>query len=295
MVLPEVGAQGVAVWRCVLCCAWCCVGCLCWAWFLLCAAAPCCRLLVPCCGPWLCSVLGCGAALLWCAAPRAVCCCGAVLFRSRWLVLCGVASGCWLFAAGSGARRCFPLAPVAAGAPAWLRGLLPCCVLWFVVVPRSPVLYPVFCAALLPCGAVLWPPAVRCSLPVVLVCVFSLCVRCCVALPVVLFGAGSVRAFVGASRCGVSLCVVVSPWAFCGAVVLLWCVVVSCCAVCCPVVSCPCAVSCGAVLPCGVVLVGCAARLSALLVFVFPFVFFSFAKNPLLFFRTFENFLKTKN
>ena len=30
----------------------------------------------------------------------------------------------------------------------------------------------------------------------------------------------------------------VSPWAFCGVVVLLWCVVVSCCAVRCPVVSC---------------------------------------------------------
>jgi hypothetical protein len=39
-------------------------------------------------------------------------------------------------------------------------------------------------------------------------------------------------------------------------------------------------VSCGAVLPCGAVLVGCAVRLSALLVFVFPFVLFSFAKNP---------------
>ena len=30
----------------------------------------------------------------------------------------------------------------------------------------------------------------------------------------------------------------------------------------------------------GAVLVGCAVRLSALLVFVFPFVLFSFAKNP---------------
>ena len=38
--------------------------------------------------------------------------------------------------------------------------------------------------------------------------------------------------------------------------------------------------SCGAVLPCGVLLVGCAVRLSALLVFVFSFVLFSFATNP---------------
>ena len=48
-------------------------------------------------------------------------------------------------------------------------------------------------------------------------------------------------------------------------------------------------------LSCGAVLVGCAVRLSALLVFVFPFVLFSFAKKPLPFFRAFENFLNTKN
>ena len=58
---------------------------------------------------------------------------------------------------------------------------------------------------------------------------------------------------------------------------VLWCLAVLCVVLWCPA---PCAVSCGAVLPCGVVLVGCAVRLSALLVFVFPFVLFSFAKNP---------------
>ena len=50
-------------------------------------------------------------------------------------------------------------------------------------------------------------------------------------------GASVVCAVVGASCRGVSLCVVVSPWAFCGVVVLLRCVVVSCCAVRCLVVS----------------------------------------------------------
>ena len=56
-----------------------------------------------------------------------------------------------------------------------------------------------------------------------------------------------------------------------------WCLAVLCVVLWCPA---PCAVSCVAVLPCGVVLVGCAVQLSALLVFVFPFVLFSFAKYP---------------
>ena len=56
-----------------------------------------------------------------------------------------------------------------------------------------------------------------------------------------------------------------------------WCLAVPCVVLWCPA---PCAVSCSAVLPGGVVLVGCAVRLSALLVFVFPFVLFTFAKYP---------------
>ena len=51
-----------------------------------------------------------------------------------------------------------------------------------------------------------------------------------------LFGPGLVRAVVGASCCGVLLCVVLSLMAFWGVVVLLRCVVVSCCAVLCAVV-----------------------------------------------------------
>ena len=101
------------------------------------------------------------------------------------------------------------------------------------------------------CGALLcwlWCPASLCRVlwrcAVVWCCAVVLCCRFAVlfvfALPScgLLCGARVVCAVVGASCCGVSLCVVVSPLAFCGVVVLLWCVVVSCCAVRCPVVSC---------------------------------------------------------
>ena len=155
--------------------------------------------------------------------------------RAGWCcVLSPVVAGCSLL--GLVACCCSPLACVVAGTPAWPRGLVPCCVLWFVVVPRSPVLCPVFCGAVLPCGAVLWRPTVGFPLLVVFVYGLSLCVRCCVALRLVLFVASLVCAVVGASCCGLSLCVVVPPLAFCGVVVLLWCVVVSCCAVLCSVV-----------------------------------------------------------
>ena len=177
----------VAVWWCVLWCAWCCVGCLCWAWFLLRAAAPCCRLLVPCRGPWLCSVLGCGAALLWCAASRAMCCCGAVLFRSRWLVMCGDACGCWLFAAGSGCLPLFPAGVCCRGCSclaAWLAALLcavvccgaplPCavsCILWCFVA--------VWCRAVAPCCPFSFAGGVG-------MCLFPVCaVLCCAARRVV--------------------------------------------------------------------------------------------------------------
>ena len=130
--------------------------CLCCAWFLLRAAAPCCRCLVPWCGPCLCSVLGCGAALLWCAACLAVpCCLRRVLLMvpccfvraGSCCVLLPVVAGCSLL--GLVASCCFPPPCVVAGAPARPPGLLPCCVLWFVVMPRSPVLCPVFCGAVL--------------------------------------------------------------------------------------------------------------------------------------------------
>ena len=159
--------------------------------------------------------------------------------RAGWRrVLLPLVAGCSL--PGQVARCCVLLASFAAGAPAWPRGLLPCCVLWFVVAPCPLVLCPLFCGALLPCGAALWCPAVCFALLVVLVCVLFLGLRCCVALCVVLFGAGLVRAVLGASCCGVSLCAVLSPLAFCAVAVLpccvVWCVVVSCCAPLCSVV-----------------------------------------------------------
>ena len=111
-------------------------------------------------------------------------------------------------------------------------------------------LCPVFCGAALPYGAMLWCPAVRIALLAVLVCVLSLCLRCCVELCLVVFSAGLICAVVGASFCGVSPCVVLSPLAFCGVVVL------PCCVVWCGVVVLCRAVFCGAVLPCGAVLLG---------------------------------------
>ena len=141
--------------------------------------------------------------------------------------------------------------------PAVPRGLLPCCMLWFVVVPCSPAPCPVFCGAVLPCGAVLWRAAVRLCLLVVLVCVLPQCVRCRVALRVVLFGAGVACAVVGAPRSGVSLCVLVPPLAFCRVVVLLWCVVASCCAVLCSVVLCRLVVLCCWAVLCVLLCCGC--------------------------------------
>ena len=160
---------------------------------------------------------------------------GAVLFRSRWLVLRVAACGFRLFVGRSGRSPLFFAGVCCRGCSclaAWLAALLcavvcccaplPCavsCVLWSCVA--------VWCRAVAPCCPSSFAGGVV-SFPV--------CVRCCVALRVVLFSAGLVRAVVGASCCGVSLCVVVSLLAFCGVVMLLWCVVVSCCAVLCAVV-----------------------------------------------------------
>ena len=227
----------------------------------------------PCRGPLLCSVLGCGAVLFCCSACRVVCCClrRFVLVVPRCFVCAGwcrvllpVVAGCSLL--GLAALCCFLLACFVAGALAWPRGLLPCCVLWFVVAPRPPVLCPAFCGVVLPCGAALWCPAVRFALLVVLVCVLSLRLRCCVPLCAVLFGAGLVCAVVGASCCGVSLCVVLSPLAFCGVVVLpccvVWCVVVSCCAVLCSLVPCCLVVPCCWAVLCVLLCCGCSCLLS---------------------------------
>ena len=256
----------VAPWLCLFCVC-CCLSCngvlgclvfcpvLCGVPVLGLVLAPCCCPLFPLPGPLLwpvvvsCPGVRCCVALVvvcpavWCSLRTVVLLVPCCFVRAGWCcVLLPVVAGCSLL--GLVACCCFPLACVVAVAPAWPRGLLPCCVLGFVVVPRSPVLCPVFSGAVLPCPAVPCRPAVCFPLLLVLVCVLSLCVRCCVALSVVLFGAGLVCAVAGASCCGVSLCVVVCPLALCGLVVLLWCVVVSCCAVLCSVVVCRLVVPC---------------------------------------------------
>ena len=126
------------------------------------AVAPFCCCLVPCRGLSLCSVQGCGAVLLCCAACRVVCCCLCRLLlvlpgcfiRAGWCcVLLPVVAGCLLL--GLVARCCFALACFGAGAPAWPRGCAVQC--WSVLCP---VIY----GAVLPCGAVLLCTAVRFAL-----------------------------------------------------------------------------------------------------------------------------------
>ena len=249
----------------VLCCS--CGACCCWRLVLWCAAV-CCAVScgVPWCGagsggPWLsaggvfrcrcpclagwsaslwlvwfavvpcfpvsCSVVLCCRVVLCCCAPLS--CCGAVgaCFALLWaVVLC-----CVVLLVG-----CAVFGPVVVSA---------CCGALFLVLCVPCLLRSVRCGALL-CW--LWCPASLCRVlwrcAVVWCCAVVLCCRFAVLFVLALpscglsCGASVACAVVGASCCGVSFCVVVSPWAFCGVVVLLWCVVVSCCAVRCPVVSC---------------------------------------------------------
>ena len=160
--------------------------------------------------------------------------CSAVVLRCCWDLLCPPV-GCravlccavgWLCCFLPGGGVCvlwcsFPRAVRSLSSP--LCALR--CLVVLAVVPAS------LCRVLWRC-AVVWCCAVVlcCRFAVLFVFALPSCGPSC--------GASVVCAVVGASCCGVSLCVVVSPWAFCGVVVLLWCVVVSCCAVRCPVVSC---------------------------------------------------------
>ena len=179
------------------------------------------------CFPVSCSVVLCCRVVLCCCALLS--CCGAVgaCFALLWaVVLC-----CVVLLVG-----CAVFCPVVVSA---------CCGALFLVLCVPCLLRSVRCGALLCwlwCRASLCRVLWRCA--VVWCCAVVLCCRFAVLLVFALpscgpsCGASVVCAVVGASCCGVSLCVVVSPWAFCGVVVLLWCVVVSCCAVRCPVVSC---------------------------------------------------------
>ena len=250
----------------VPCAAVCVLSCWCRpvASFALAGAVCCCLWLLGVrCWVWLPAVV-----VRWCALarvvlPRRVARRPAVCFGSLWrsaplcCVLCSVALCCRVVPC-CGALLSVLLCSV-------VRVAL-CCSLAPSVVDCAFLCRVVFCAPVVSPSAVL-----RCRLGAV---------WCLVSLPV----------FVGGSGCLVLLS---------GGACLPWCPCLAsgrppCCLVCwCGVMRCPapCAVSCGAVLRCGAVLSGCVVRLSMLLVFVFPFVF---CKNPLLFLRTFENFLKTK-
>ena len=114
--------------------------------------------------PVVVSVLVCGAVLFCCAVYRVLRCCLRrfllvvlrCLVRAGWCrVLLPVVSGCSLLRLVARCR--FPVACLVTGVPVWPRGLLPCCVLWFVVVPCSPVLCPVVlcCRVVLCCGSLL--------------------------------------------------------------------------------------------------------------------------------------------
>ena len=257
-----------AVLRCAgalaLCCS--CGACCCWRLVLWCAAV-CCAVScgVPWCGagsggPWLsaggvfrcrCLFLAAWSASLWLVWFAVVPCfpvsCSVVLCCRVVLCCCALLSCCGAVGA------CFAL----------LWAVVLCCVVLLVgCAVFGPVVVSACCGALflalcvpcllrsVRCGDLLcwlWCPASLCPVlwrcAVVWCCAVVLCCRFAVlfvfALPScgLSCGASVVCAVVGASCCGVSLCVVVSPWAFCGVVVLLWCVVVSCCAVRCPVVS----------------------------------------------------------
>ena len=258
-----------AVLRCagalVLCCS--CGACCCWRLVLWCAAV-CCAVScgVPWCGagsggPWLsaggvfrcrCSCLAAWSASLWLVwfavvpcfpvSCSVVLCCHVVLCCCALLSCCGAVGACFALLWAVVLCCVVLLVGCAVFGPVVVSA---CCGALFLVLCVPCLLRSVRCGALL-CW--LWCPASlrrvlwRCA--AVWCCAVVLCCRFAVLFVLALpscglsCGASVVCAVVGPSCCGVSLCVVVSSWAFCGVVVLLWCVVVSCCAVRCPVVSC---------------------------------------------------------
>ena len=146
-----------AVSWCVLCFARCCVACLCWAWFFPRAAPPCPRCLVPCCGPWLCSLLGCGAALLWWSF---VVRCGAVCVVSCWWcrVVSFVPAGAVCCCLWLPAVRCWVWLPAVVFRWRVLsRLLLPgraaCGLLWCPAPLWCVLCSVVLCCRVVPCGA----------------------------------------------------------------------------------------------------------------------------------------------
>ena len=232
---------------------------------------------VPCCVALVCR-LSCGV-LLWCrvvwfALAGAVWCCLWLLAVRCWVWLLAVVSR-WRVLSRvllPGGVACCPAAS--------------CALLWCPALLCSVLCSVVLCCRVVPCcGALLsvflcwWCCFV--SFP----CVCGAVLRCasCCSVPVW-------SALLLVPRAVACRCVL---WCLPGRSVVLWCCsgVSRCLAVPCVVLWCPvpCAVSCGAVLPCVVVLAGCAVQLSALLVFVIPFVL-SVAKNPCCFSVPLKNF-----
>ena len=272
----------------------------------------------PCCGPLFvfCPGVRCFVFLL-CRLPRGGRCLRRFVLVVPYCCVCAgwccvplpVVAGCVLL----GVVVCCssPLACFVGGAPAWPRGLLPCCVLRCVV--RSALLCFVLCSVVLSCRVV---PCRSALLSVLLrwrcLCPFPVSAVLCCAVWFVLSCAGLVCAVV--LRCvwcclpGRSVLWWCCPVAWRGVPwrraepccpVALWCRAAGLCCVfsfavggpfafprclvcwCCVLRrSAPCAVSCGAVLPCGAVLAGCAVQLSGLLVVVFLVILFCFATNP---------------
>ena len=262
---------------CVLCCfaalGWCrCSSCRAlWCspspWGLVLCSAPFCGVPPRC----VCFVVACWCVLLFAALLCAVCVLGFCAVRSLsslfgvvlcFAVLVRLRCAVRVVRAVTGARCCGAL-------PCVVLFPLVCCLLVLGLVARGCLLVPC-CGALLSVLLCWWCWFV--SFP----CVYGAVLRCasCCLVPV----ASALLLVPRAVACPWVL------WCLPGRSAVWWCRsgVSWCLAVLCVVLWCPapCAVSSVAVLPCGVVLVGCAVRLSALLVFVFPFVLFSFAKYP---------------
>ena len=283
VVLCCVSRVAVPRWAAARCVARCCAVVCCVIWLRSVGAAA--RCAVPSGAPRRPGAL-CFAALCFAVFPHAVC---AWSLRGG---VCCCSPLCSVLCVSLGAVRCVPcplrsvrcrpllcwcacvvlfewcLLLLAPGAVVCCRVL--CCLLWCAVV-QCWIWWPVVfcsCRAVAPCCPFCFAGGVGlCLFPVLR------CASCC-SVPV----ASVLLLVLRAVECP---CVL---WCLPGRSAVRWCRsgVSWCLAVLCVVLWCParCAVSCGAVLPCGVVLVGCAVRLSALLVFVFPLVLYSFANYP---------------
>ena len=243
---PLLSAGGVFRCRCPCLAAW-----SAFLWLVWFAVVPC--FPVSCCVVLCCRVVLCCCALLSCCGAVGAC---FALLWSRAVLCCAVG---WLCCFWPGGGVCL----LWCSFPRAVRSLSsPLCALRCLVVLAVVPCFPVSCAVALCCRVVLCCRALLSFCGAVCVC-FALLrpvvrrqcgQRCCWCL--VLW-----RVPV---RCGVSLGVL-----RCGCAALVCRGVLLCCAL-----------SCGVLRPVPCPAVPCCPRFSALLVFVVPFVLFSFAKNP---------------